>query len=381
MKKIILFVVLCIITLISCAKNNKKGNYEIKGKIGEYNSPAKIYLQYVENNEIVTQSETLKDGVFLFSGEIQTPSNGRLVIIPDNSPINNQGSYEQTLPLIVHNAKISINSADLITKADITGSSLNDDLKKLKEQLKTISEKKNNLLLEYYNSPQEQQKDIKFQQFAQEKILSLSDEIKETYRKFILENPASYISLLALIEYYGQSQDTNEIDSLLQALHPELQKMSEWKYLASQLSVSKVTAIGYVAPDFTQNDPEGNPVRLSDFRGKYLLLDFWASWCGPCRNENPNVVRVYNKYKGKNFEILGVSLDNPGAKQSWLNAIQKDGLTWPQVSDLKGWRNAVALQYNIQSIPQNLLLDPNGIIIAKNLRGEQLNKKLSEILK
>jgi peroxiredoxin len=379
MKKIVLFTFICVVALNSCAKENKNANYEIKGKIGEYNSPAKIYLQYVENNEIISLSETLNDGSFLFSGHVASPANGRLVIIPDGSPINNQKTYEHTLSIIIDNEKVEINSADLIANAIITGSRLNDDLKKLQSQLKTIGDKKNSLLLDYYDAPQDKENEVEFQSFAKERLALIENEMKETYKKFILDHPQSYISLMALMDY--QMQEVNEIDFLLKSLSPELQQTEEGKYLAMQVSISKVTAIGSVAPDFSQDDPEGKPVRLSDFRGKYLLLDFWASWCGPCRKENPNVVNAYNKYKNKNFEILGVSLDNPGARQNWLNAILKDGLTWPQVSDLKGWQNAVAQQYSIQSIPQNFLLDPNGVIIAKNLRGEKLNEVLSELLK
>jgi thiol-disulfide isomerase/thioredoxin len=124
----------------------------------------------------------------------------------------------------------------------------------------------------------------------------------------------------------------------------------------------------------------GVPVKLSSFRGKYLLVDFWASWCGPCRRENPNVVKTYQAFKDKNFTILGVSLDQPGAKQKWLDAIHNDNLTWTHVSDLKFWQNDVARLYGIQAIPQNLLLDPSGKIIARNLSGEQLAKKLSEVI-
>ena len=138
-------------------------------------------------------------------------------------------------------------------------------------------------------------------------------------------------------------------------------------------------ALGAIAPDFTQDDVNGTPVSLSSFKGKYVLIDFWASWCGPCRAENPNVVKAYNKFKSKNFTIIGVSLDKPEGKADWLAAIKNDGLAWTQVSDLKFWSNEVALQYAVQSIPHNFLLDPTGKIIAKDLRGNDLDKKLTEI--
>ncbi len=135
--------------------------------------------------------------------------------------------------------------------------------------------------------------------------------------------------------------------------------------------------VGRVAPDFTQQTIEGEDFKLSDLRGKYVLIDFWASWCGPCRRENPNVVRMYKQYHEKGFEILGVSLDR--SKDRWVQAIEKDGLTWPHVSDLKGWSNAVAKQYGITSIPKTMLIGPEGKIVAKNLRGPSLEAKLVEL--
>jgi len=145
-------------------------------------------------------------------------------------------------------------------------------------------------------------------------------------------------------------------------------------------NLSKI-ALGSNELDFTQNDALGKPVSLSSFKGKYVLIDFWASWCGPCRAENPNVVKAYNKYKDKGFTVLGVSLDGQSTRAAWLKAIDTDGLVWTQVSDLKGWSNEAAKLYDVKSIPQNFLIDPNGVVIGKNLRGEALNAKMAEIFK
>jgi peroxiredoxin len=144
-------------------------------------------------------------------------------------------------------------------------------------------------------------------------------------------------------------------------------------------SMPQPNEIGDIAPELKLTDTSGKIVALSSLRGKYVLLDFWASWCGPCRAENPNVLEAYKKYKNKNFTILAVSLDNVRAK--WLEAVHHDALLWQQVSDLKGWQSSAASKYGVHAIPSNFLLDPKGVIIAKNLRGPQLESKLEEVLK
>lgn len=148
--------------------------------------------------------------------------------------------------------------------------------------------------------------------------------------------------------------------------------------VAQLLKTSASFITGGEAPDFSMNDRDGKPVKLSDFRGKLLLVDFWASWCGPCRRENPHVVELYHKYHAKGFDVLGVSLDK--TKEPWLQAIEKDGLVWNHVSDLKGWGNEAAKLYGVSSIPHTVLVDKDGKIIARNLRGEQLTAKLREVL-
>jgi len=262
--------------------------------------------------------------------------------------------------------------------ATTDASSMIGNKEDLDAQVAVVGQKIEALMQDYQALPVEVQQDEAFIQSIQEKYEGFINEIKEIYKTFILNNSDSQVSLLALGEYASLISDVSEIEPLFDSLSSNIRNTDEGKAISNQINIGKITAIGSVAPDFIQTNQKGTPVRLSDFKGKYLFVDFWASWCGPCRKENPNVVRAYQQFKDKNFEILGVSLDNQ--RDAWLNAIQKDKLTWPQVSDLKGWQNEVAVQYNIQSIPQNLLLDPNGVIIAKNLKGEKLSEALAKYL-
>ncbi|HEY0262655.1 MAG TPA: TlpA family protein disulfide reductase [Chitinophagales bacterium] len=199
-------------------------------------------------------------------------------------------------------------------------------------------------------------------------------------KNFIRTHSESGVSASILNDLIRQDLPADTLKNLFASLSQEVQNSKRGKDVSELIEKYAKTAVGQSAPLFTQKDVNGKDVAFTSInKGKVLLLDFWASWCGPCRRENPNVVAAYEKYHAKGFEILGISLDKDEAK--WKAAIEKDKLTWQHLSDLKGWDNEVAKLYAIRAIPSNLLIDANGIIIAKNLRGEALEQKLEELLK
>jgi len=363
--------------------------FTINGKIGNTGAPAKVYLSYQLGANSVIDSADVVNGAFSFKGTMLNPVNATLVVdykgvgiekfaqqYADGRALSNNAD---NLSFFIDKGTLTITSKDSIKKAQITGSQLNIDNIKLQEQLKSINIRGEKLMAEVKAATPEQQKSPAFQSSMQAKYKALQTLQSFTLKSFITDNPNSYLSLLALSSVGGPSPDPGEILPLYNSLSQSVRETEAGRVLKSQLDMLKATAVGAVAPDFTQNDVNGTPVKLSSFRGKYVLLDFWASWCGPCRQENPNVVRNYNKYKAKNFTVLGVSLDKADSKSAWLAAIKNDGLDWTQVSDLKYWNNAVAALYSITSIPQNYLIGPDGKIIAKNLRGEDLDAKLQEL--
>ncbi|GAB3952410.1 TlpA disulfide reductase family protein [Spirosoma harenae] len=263
-----------------------------------------------------------------------------------------------------------------IGKASITGSKNMEYYDKL-NTLRKDMEAKVTMWNKQVAAATEKKDNKKIAQIEQEYQAAEQDVVNKV-KAMLPEMGTSLVSLFAL-NFINIETDFATYDALAQKFEKENPNSPHAKSLIGRVARIKGVSIGAQAPEIALTDTTGTPVPLSSLRGKYVLIDFWASWCGPCRAENPNVVRMYNKFKDKGFAIYSVSLDQ--AKANWTKAIRNDNLTWTHVSDLKFWQSAAAQQYGVQAIPATFLLDKEGKIIAKNLRGEALEQKLEEVLK
>jgi peroxiredoxin len=376
MKHIKLF----ILALLPLSIFAQSESFTVKGTVGKLNSPSKVYLSYRQNKTVITDSASIKNGMFELKGQVSNPVKAKLVLDHAGKGLQSLRTPD-FVELYLEKGVISLTSKDSVYNAVVVGSVVNDDNRKLTEKLATAKNKMKVMMAEYYAAPDEKKKSKEFQDETEKRYNAITKEIQEIESAFIRDNPNSYVSLDIIKNTGGSIPNVEVLDSLFKSLTETIRNSSAGKELSERIDKLKLVAVGAIAPDFTQMTPENQPVKLSDFKGKYVLIDFWASWCGPCRAENPNVVKVYNQYKDNGFTVLGISLDNEKGRDAWLKAINKDQLTWTQVSDLKGWYNEVAALYSVKAVPQNFLIDPNGKIIAKNLRGEELAAKLKEIIK
>lgn len=375
----IIFLAACFLPAMLFAQ---AGSYTVAVSLTQSNPNAKAYLvkSYAWPNQQIIGSARLVKGEFRFKGSIDEP--GKVTLLVDQS--GKEGAAwsltRDALEIYLENGKTQVIAKDSLKNGKVIGGAVNQSFQLYQ---RTVGARINELVIPLSallkKTPKEKQ-DSSFLYDAQHSLENLTLVIDSLKQNFVIKYPSSYVSLDLVKEISrGDFEATNHFD-LFKQLSPAVRNNPSAKKISEDIELQSAFAIGALAPDFKQNDVNGRSVSLLDFRGKFVLLDFWASWCGPCRSEYPTICRAYEKYKAKNFTVLGVSLDGPGQKEAWVEAIKKDGLTWTQVSDLQGWKNQVAKLYQVKAVPYNLLIGPDGKIVAKNLRGRFLEAQLERLL-
>jgi len=381
MKQIFSFVLMAAVVVSSCNATGDPNNFTVSGKITHAPSQNIFLEQIVYDNaapKVIDSGKLTQDGNYKLKG-VSKEQNLYLLTI-DHKPVS---------ILINDNDDIRL-SADLNTSFSSPYISNSDATKSLYTFLKRFRSS-DSMLATTYNTMDTLAKQnpndsslIILQSKGAQELQSLSAYMKDFIQKS--NSPAAIYYALS-VAASKNVVNLQELDSLATQAAGRFKGHSGLEAMKTAIAQAKssnntnegASWVDKQAPNLTMNDINGKPVSISDFKGKYVLIDFWASWCGPCRKENPNVVAAYNKYKDKNFTILGVSLDQD--KDSWVQAIKNDNLAWAQMSDLKQWQSAAVSTYNIEGIPFNVLIDPTGKVIAQELRGPALEQKLAEVLK
>lgn len=373
MKKIILALI-CLFPFAGIAQEG----YTISGKLSSLNVPSKAYLVTLKGNKWEeTDSVVIKDGKFRFTGKVDAPQQA-LIAIKRLS-----GKHTDQLDFFLENSNITITGTDSIKTALVKGSVADKESRELAALINPLTNKILKLQSEFSKGHElVAGKTVAERKVASDSLKSYIAQIRRIRYRFV---ESHYHSFMGLYEFnssiLGSQFEPAGVKPLFYLFSPQLQSSSLGQQTLDRILAAEKRGVGVKIIDFSQTGIDGQVFNIKSMRGKYVLVDFWASWCYWCRQENPNVLKAYEQLKDKNFEIVSVSFDE--SKASWENAVKQDKLPWLQVSDLKGMqvKDGLAARLDIKSIPQNLLINPDGVIIAVNLRGADLTQKLSALIK
>lgn len=359
--------------------------YTIKGQVNpKINAPAKVYLYYGKG---FVDSTLVKTGQFTMKGKVAAPGKAYVLLSRRGSTHDMDGMGIMHADLksgfYLESGTTTFASSDSLKHAQIRGGKITTEWQELQAAQHPIGQRFKQYYAEYDAASVEERKLPEFRQMRAIRKAAIHRDVNRIDSVFIATHPASLASLDEVGLIGNTKADSATARHLFSLLTPTLRTSSEGQNILLKLAAYRrpPIVVGQVAPDFTLTSPTGQPVALSSYRGKYVLVDFWASWCGPCRAENPNVARVYTEFKNRNFDVLGVSIDAPDAREKWLKAVHDDNLPWTQVLDQGSKQDQVATRYQVNAIPQNFLIDPSGKIVALNLRGEALKTTLTQFIK